>query len=282
MRHNKKRNAALLYEFLIRHISKNLIASDKSEANRAVALSKKYFSKGSTLHEELQMFKTLLDTHVSSRNSADEIVQKVISSSSTLNARKLDTEKSKLIKEINHTLKSKDFYGYKIPNYSVYASIHGLLSDVRNKKGALSEIDRIKLKDKVAEYIIKEDKNAPVEQFKVNPQYNNAVYKFVIERFNKKYDNKLTESQKKLLTKYAVYTISGNEGVIKSAIQKEVVRIKDKLRSVRDKSLLENKELSDNIKECYKKIVTTDFDVINEENVLKLLQFMRLVDEVES
>ena len=279
--HNKKRNAALLYEFLIRHISKNLIASNKSEANRAVVLSKKYFSKGSVLSEELKLFKSLLDTQVTSRESAHKILNEVVKSSSKLNARNLDIEKSKLIKEINYTLKSKDFYDHKIPDYLIYASIHSLLGESRNKKKVLSSIDRIKLEDKISEYLIRENKFEPTNQFKTDPRYNNAVYKFVIERFNEKYENKLTESQKKLLTKYSVYTMSGNEGVIKSAIQKEVAGIKDKLRDIKDKSLSENKELSHSLKECYKKVVTTDFDVISENNVLKLLQFMQLVDEVE-
>jgi hypothetical protein len=129
------------------------------------------------------------------------------------------------------------------------------------------------------EHLIR-DKNRVDNSLRVDPNYNNAVYKFVIERFHKKYNKRLNEKQKKLLTKYAIYMISENKGVIKSAIEKEVNEIKQKLRDVKDSS--DNLELVTKLNECYKKVVTTDFDVINEKNILEVLQYMRLVEELDS
>jgi hypothetical protein len=282
MRHNKKRNSALLYEFLIRHISHCLIDDRREEAKKAVAISKKYFSSGSPLRRELDLFKSVLDTNVKSKHSAQRILNEVVITAGKMNVRELDTEKSKLIKEINHTFEDTNVYGYKIPNYTVYASVHTLLNDKRTKKKLLNSVDRIKLEDSVLEYLTKEKGDAISETLKKNPNYSNAVYKFVVERFHKKYDKRLSESQKKFLTKYAVYLISENKGVIKSSIQKEVESIKDRLRTVKDESVRNDGDLMKRLSECYKKFVTTSFDDINEETVLNLLQYMKLVEEVES
>lgn len=280
-RHNKKRNTALLMEFLIRHISKCLINNKNEEAHKAVSLSKKYFSKGRALHEELKLFNTILGTSVSSKQSAQKILTEVSKSAAKMNARRLDVEKSKLIKEINHSLGS-ELYDYKIPSYTVYASVQTLFSDARSKRKTLKSINRIKLEDTVLEHLSRGEEGQAVEKLKVDPSYNNAVYKFVIERFHKKYDTKLSEAQKKLLTKYAVYMISENKGVIKSAIDKEITEIKNKLKGIRDKSILENTEVTAKINDCYKKIVTTDFGNVNDQTILEVLQYMKLIEEVES
>jgi hypothetical protein len=251
----------------------------KEDANKAVALSKRYFSKKKALHEELSLFNALLATQVKSRQSAEKILGEVSKSASKMNARKLDAEKSRLIKEINHTF-GDAVYGYKIPNYTVYASIQTLFSDARNKK-KLNAVERIKLEDTIVEHLVKEQTDKVVDKLKTNPDYNNAVYKFVIERFHKKYSDKLSESQKKLLTKYAVYMISENKGVIRSAVDKEISEVKHKLKHIRDKSLLDDSDTMAKITECYKKIVTTDFSEINEQNILDVLRYMKLAEEVD-
>lgn len=279
MRHNKKRNSALLYEFLIRHISNCLINDNKEEAKKAVILSKKYFSVNSPLREELNLFNTILKVNVKSRSSAQKVLSEVYSRASKMNIRKLDTQKSKLIKEINHTF--GNIYNHKIPNYTVYASIHTLLSDKRTKKGILDSVDRIKLEDSIVEHLTRNDDDKITETLKTNPNYNNAVYKFVVDRFHKKYDKRLSENQKKFLTKYSVYLISENKGVMKSAIQKEVENIKKKLLSIQDENVSKDSDLMKKINECYKKFVVTDFEKINEDNILNLLQYMKLVEEVE-
>lgn len=283
MRHNKKRNSALLYEFLVRHISNCLINDDKEQARKAVAISKKYFSSGSPLRKELDLFKSVLDTNVKSKTSAQKILNEVYSVASRMNIRELDTQKSKLIKEINHTFEDSNVYGYKVPHYAIYASVHTLLSDRRNKKKMLESVDRIKLEDNIVEFLTSDkEKDNITETLKKNPNYNNAVYKFVVERFHRKYDNKLSERQKKLLTKYAMYLISENKGIMKSSIQKETEHIKQRLRTVKDESLRKDSEVMGRLSECYKKFVTTDFDNISEDTVLNLLQYMKLVEEVES
>jgi hypothetical protein len=279
MRHNKKRNSALLYEFLIRHISGCLINDDKQGAAKAMDISKRYFSQGTALRDELNLFNSILKTNVKSRDSAQRILNEVLRDAARMNSRRLDAEKSNLIKEVNYSFDDR-FYRYKIPNYTVYASICTLLNEKRNKKKVLSSVNRIKLEDSVVEHLV--NKEAPVNGgLKIDPNYNNVVYRFATQKFHKKYENKLNESQKRLLTKYAVYLISENKDAMDKAIQTEVANIKKRLVNIQDVSVMKDKELMSKLRECYTKLSEVNFDVITEEKILELLKYVKLADEVE-
>lgn len=279
--HNKKRNPALLYEFLVRHVAKCLVYNKQNEAKKALALSKKYFAKGAPLHEELRLFKNILETDVKSRHSAQKIINAICDAAKGINVRRLDIEKSKIIKEINYTFKDDQFYNYKIPGYTVYASIQTLLNESRNKKKALSDIQKIQLEDVVVEHLVA-NKQASQEHFKVNPDYNNTVYKLVMEKFYKKYDQKLNERQKKLLTNYASFMISKDSDAMQKVIVEESKSIKQKLRAISDNSLRKDKALMKKIDECYRKFVSLDLSSVTDETILEMLQYMQLIDEVES
>ena len=278
--HNKKRNSALLYEFLIRQISSCLVSKNKKGARQAMEISKKYFSKGSALREELDLFKTLLNTSVKSEGSAQRILSEVLKNAQKVNSRTLDAEKSSLIKEINHTFSNK-FYKQKISDYTVYASIYTLLTEQRNKKKNLPTVDKIKLKDVVIEHLINKS-NVASTKMKLKPAYNNTVFNFVLQRFHKKYENKLTERQKNVLMKYAVYLISEDRKPMDAVIESEVANIKKDLTSIGDISLLRDKDLMKQLRECYSEFNKIDFSEISESNILELLKYVKLLEEVKS
>ena len=150
------------------------------------------------------------------------------------------------------------------------------------KKKSLGTVEKVKLEENVIKHLLSE-KNRNLDELRVNPKYSNTVYKFVIQKFNERYSDKLNESQKKLLSKYVVSLGEGkNQGVLKSAIQQEVIDIKFKLRNVRDKKIRNDPELMKKLNECYKQFSSTNFESASEQSVLELLQFMSLVEEVSS
>ena len=279
--HNKKRNPALLYEFLIGHVSKCLVNNNRAEAEKAMAISKKYFAKGKPLHEELRLFKDIFETQVESRHSAQKIVDEVCLAAQKLNSRNLDSEKSKLIKEINHTFNDSKFYSHKVKNYTVFASVQTLLSESRNKKKGMSGVQRTLLESAVCDYLVSEDE--PVkETLEIDSQYNNVVYKFVVKRFHEKYANKLSEGQRKLLNHYVMYTVSKDDSSIKKELLRETKNIKSKLLAVKDVELNKDLSLMENLSECYKRFTALDIDTVNETTVLEVLKYMHLVEEIES
>ena len=280
-RNNKKRNTALLIELLVRHISKCWVEGKQDEANKALLISKKYFSESSPLKRELDLFGSTLKTTVKSKESAQKIVNAVCENASKMNARQLDEWKSKLIKEINYTFNSQDIYNYKIPNYTVYASVQTLFNEARNKKKTLNIVDKVKLEETIVEHLIRVPEQEE-ESLKVNPNYSNTVYKFLTQRFNEKYKGKINESQKKLLMNYAAYLISNKDQLIKEYIKKESDKIKNSLKMIKDENIKKDQDLMKKINECCEKFSSNKFETINDQNILELLQYQTLIEEVES
>lgn len=280
-RHNKKRNSALIYEFLIRHISKCLIEGRKEEANKAMNLSAKYFSKGSPLQNELSLFSTILKANVKSKDSAQKILDVVCRTAENMNARVLDEYKSKLIKDINYTFKNPNFYDVKVPNYTVYSSLQTLMNESRNKKKTLNIIDKVKFEDNITDYLMRESKIVD-DPLKSNPDYSNAVYKFLTQKFHKKYEGKLTESQKRLLTQYSVFLISNKPNALKEVISKEIGKIKTSLTLIKDESIRKDGDLMKKLHECRKSFDNFSCDEVTESKILEILQYIKLVDELES
>lgn len=280
LHHNKKRNTALLMEFLVRHISKCLVENNKKEANKALLISKKYFGESCPLRKELDLFSSILKANVRTKESAQRIVDAFSESAIHLNARILDEQKSKLIKEINYTL-SQEIYNYKIPNYTIYATLQTVVNEARNKRKLLEVVDRVKLEETLVEYLTKTDRQTETV-FKVDPNYNNTVYNLLVQRFNKKYEGKINENQKKLLVQYAKYLISQNDQPLKEYLLKEVSRIKSSLSVIKDKSLTEDKDISNKLCECKNKFNSTDFAKVSEDKILEMLQYQELIAEVES
>jgi hypothetical protein len=280
-RHNKKRNTALLYEFLIKHVSHCVVNENKDEVDKTLSILKKYFSKGMPLFEDLKLFKTILNTTVKSRESAHKILDNICESASKYNVRDLDLQKSKLIKEINYAYKDKSVYNYKIPHYTVCASVQTLLNNVRNKKKYLTTIEKVQLEDKVTDFLLLEKINKPAP-LKKNPIYNNTVYKLIVNKFHEKYFDKLNENQRNFLMKYSTYLITEDKEHFKKEILIETKNIKQDLKNIKDKEIVEDEDLMKKINECYENFMVKDFDDVSEENVLVVLQYMQLLNEVNS
>jgi len=130
--HNKKRNVGLVYEFLVRYISKALVEGRSDSAQRAVAILNRRFKPGTQLYKEFRLFNSLLVTHVSSANVVNTIITEARQATRRLNMRSLDNEKSALIREINHSLQDPNFFNQKISDYRTYATIQTLLNDWRS------------------------------------------------------------------------------------------------------------------------------------------------------
>lgn len=280
-RTNKKRNSALLYEFLMRHISKCIIEDKKQEAAKCVEICKKFFSEGSPLRNELKLFQSVLASKVSSRESMNKIVEYACKYASLMNGRILDEEKSKLIKEINYNL-NKEVYDHKVPNYTNFSSLQMLFNESRNKQKKFSDIAKVQIQDALVSRLMESGKK-PLTEVKIDPSYNNTVYRILLNKFHQKYDSKLTENQKKFLIQHTALSISDEKGAMSEFLTKENARILSTLQNIKDPQIKEDKELSQKINECiekYKKDMI--FAPLNEKNLLEFLQYIKLADEVAS
>jgi len=278
MRHNKKRNTALLYEFLIRHVTRCLVESKADEANKAVSLIKKYFKSG-PLCEELHLFNQVLKNQVQTAEYAAKILAEVESRASRIPTSKADEVKGNLIHDINKSFQKESFYNHKIPNYSVYASLQSLINDASGHKKLTESFDRIRLQERIVTFMVTE-RDRTKEALKANPQYNSAVYRMVLQKFNKKYNETLSAPQKSLLAKYAVSLVTENKTVLVKALGEAIDSAQEALSFINNVEVRKDKDLSQKIKECKARLIKTDKNDPSKENVISVLRFMALADEV--
>lgn len=194
MKHNKKRNTALLIEFLKHSISEAIVNDDVSRAKKGVFIVKKYFT-----NPELKKEKRLYDLVISSflNDSLDDsykskMLEESFNEYSKIDQEKLDHIKDKLIKEINYTL-GKKTYDVKLDNYKLCA----LVNSIWRTKNRIDRMEYVGLiKDEI--YRIK---NGLIVEDRENSLKNNMS---LIESY-KKAVTQLLPNQKEVLKEYTQY-----------------------------------------------------------------------------
>lgn len=281
LKHNKRRNSAILFEALIRYSVNCLTEDKKDEVTKTLNIVKKFFAKGSPLSEELRAFRTLLNSHVKTRETAQKILSEVCKFTKFLSAKNIDKQKSLLIKEINHHLDAKTLFNYRIPEYRTYATVQILFNNARSKGNPLDNVEKYKLEESIVERLTTGKIEENVDMLKVNPKYNNLVHKFATKRFTEKYKTSLSEDQKLLLTRYAASLLSESDKSFKTYLLAEVEKVKQGLSTVRNPEIVKDHQLMSRINEGKEKLINEDFDVVNDEKIVKLLQFMALAQEIK-
>jgi hypothetical protein len=202
-----------------------LIDNKKEEAQKTLDISKRYFTEGSPLKDELNLFSAVLSSKVNSKDTMLRIVDSACKSSANLNGSLIDEQKSKLIKDINHTL-GQNVYEYKVSKYIDYSTLQALFTEARNKNKKLSEIDKIKLKDGLVQRLVENKKDKPVV---FNKQYTNSLQTILVKKFHEKYNDTLTENQKSFLIQYTTSLMSENKSNFSSYLLKQKNEILKKI-----------------------------------------------------
>ena len=84
-KHNKKRNTAFLYEALLKEVTKAIISGDRKVKKTAINILKESFAPKTVLSEELELYKTLLETKEMDNLAAEKIVFQVRQARNNIN-----------------------------------------------------------------------------------------------------------------------------------------------------------------------------------------------------
>ena len=121
VKHNKRRNTAILYETLMRELTKSVLNKDISRRKEILSIIKEHFNKNTFLGKELECYRSLSETNDMEPYTAEKLICEIRNVHAYLNEKKLDLEKSALIKKINKDL-GKDVFTNFIPNYKNLAT----------------------------------------------------------------------------------------------------------------------------------------------------------------
>ena len=218
LRHNKKRNVGLLYEFLVRHVAECLTRGNESDGRSAMRLLRRFILRRNTeLYREFRLFHALVNTTVKSEIAARQILAEARAAARAYNETKLDHEKSLLIKGINHTFNDTAFYNKRFDEYRIYATVQTLLNEWRkDRPDDVSQL--VQFEEQVVDWLMTEKSNNVLEEN--NADVDDIVVNLMIKKVNSKYDNVLSQDQIGLIKQYVYSVKNGDDTALRESIEK--------------------------------------------------------------
>ena len=227
VKHSKIKNTGLIFEFLIRQITADILGStDKSIAMKIV---KDNFNENTELGKELVLYQALVSEKMSSDKKADYLISEVLSRRSKLNQTQLRRDKYNLIKSIKEGFDSSKFFSTKVSDYKVYASIYKLFE----YDSSLSPEEKTESYFNILEFVTTKPTNNDIKLNPINEKLREdedlriLTYKTILERFNKKYS--ILDSSQRTLLKAYINNVS-NTNSLKEFIETKVPTIKKELQ----------------------------------------------------
>ena len=181
IRHNKKRNSAFVYEALIREATVAVLKKNVQRRDKAIEIIRKHFVEGSLLRRDLECHRSLYENQGNSFSLSERILKEAKSSKRLIDPTGLFKEQSALIKQINTELDSAVFNNF-VPNYRALATIAQIFSDKTGPR------EQVILENEIARAM-----SSPIMDTADAPEIDGVVVRTFIEKFNNKYDKKLSK-----------------------------------------------------------------------------------------
>ena len=278
VKHNKIRNTGLLFEFLLRQITSDVLNKDQN--SKAVSIVKQRFNENSELGKELALYNILITKKFQSDSKADYFINEVMKTRSDLNNSILRREKYNLIKEIQSNYNLQKFMSSKVPNYKVFASIYKLF-----EYNTLSPDEKTESFFNIVEHVTTEDNNVRLsETVRTLPDDEDLrilTYRTLLEKFNQKY-TKLSGAQKNLLREY-INNVS-NTNSLKDTLIDIVKGLKEDLKT--HSKNLKDKVVKIKMTEALKSInefcgLNDKSNVVKDEYVIQTMRYLELLKELK-
>ena len=280
IKHSKIRNTGLLFEFLVRQITVDIL--DKREKSKAIKLLKTRFNENTELGKELALYNIVINKKFNSDKKADYFINEVVKQRNLLNNSILKREKYNLIKTLKENYDIKKMLSSSVKNYKVYASIYKLFEYAEK----LTADEKTESHFNLVEYITtKNSKTKLSETIGGSPLPKNSdlrilTYKTLLEKFNAKY-TKLNLPQKSLLRAY-INNVSGTNS-LKEFIEKVIPVIKKDLKKYSKN--LKDEVVKIKLKEAIKSV--DEFcgagksEIVKDSVVVQTMRYMELLKELK-
>lgn len=277
--HNKKRNTALLYEFLVRTISSALVEGDKKKSSTALRILRRYYKPGTHLYKEFRLFNALVKSTVSSDAVVSSILSEAKAAAAGTDVTALDREKSLLIRSINHMLKDENFYDQPVAEYRLYATIQTLLNEWRKPVGTSDIASLANYENQLREWLLSEKKKEDHTLIDETPGTTRLLMKVMMKKLNEKYSATLNEEQREIIKAYAFSTASEDQTTVK----KKLEEIRENLLESIDQYVEQKKEdkfLANKMQDAKSKILSESLDIVDDNVVSKFMLYSTLRHEL--
>jgi hypothetical protein len=250
IRHNKKRNAGLLYEFLVRQIAKEAAFSNNSnQCDVYLEMLTRYFDPRSELGKELKIVKEIAERSYKSKELAVHQISEFCKKIESIDHNQSNIEKSNLIKEINYSI-GKKIYSLGVPNYRLYTSIYGLIESVKSKNYKMQS----QYEELVLENLLTSPENEQQDIISEDQQKltnSNVFYEIAERKFNEKIKSMNLNSEQKIIFEnyfsyqYNVLDEDAYSVFIKNKISNISKLIESEIRNINEKDKFVYEKLSE-------------------------------------
>ena len=252
MKHNKKRNTAFLYECLIKEMTKAIVRGKLQKKQQIVETLKRYFSKGTPLYNDLQLYKQLMETKGLKESLGIRFLEEVKKDWESLDRKVIFNEQTQLIKELNNFL--PEAFGNFVPNYKNIATI----GQHFNSEG-LKPKTRLLIEERLKRLVISQSEAIKEDKMKT---LDSLTYNTFVNKFNDSYKHSLLKEQRDLLTNYIV-SFSDNGLGLKMFMNEELGRLKIECEKLTESKWTEKIILVKEKVESYKSKPLTE-DIVRE------------------
>jgi len=279
-KHNKKRNTGLVYEFLLRRMSKAMVEADRAGYDTTLSILKKYYGEGAVLAEERELFDVVRNTRSVTETAARRILGEVQRQAQRMDAKKIDIKKSNLIKEVNHAFGQGFFNEHRIPEYRLLASVQMVIDASRTDSLISESVARIQLEEGLVHYMTTKGDYSVSTKPTTQGEIDALIMRMVTKRFGEKYSKALSASQKTLLERYIRYQVTGDSSALQKHVEAESARVAKALDQARRmKEVAEDPKMVEVLGEAHARFLEKrDLDGAVEN----LMLYQKLVEEIEA
>ena len=280
IKHTKYGNTGLLFEMLVKQMAADTIEGKDSAAFNLV---KKHFGKDSYLYKENKLYDFVLSkVGTLSSSKADTVIQGVVEVYRKLNHGKLKKARYDLVKEMKESYDIKDIFSIKVKNYKTYAALYCLLESYSSDKYDNPQ-EIITHKNTIVESLTS-DKKIVTESSKTIEAFSNSdadvrilTQKLLLKKFNEQYKD-LLPKQKEIIKEFI--TSADSRVKLTKTVNQNLKEVSNFLET--SINSIEDPVLKIKLEEIKSQIPSEEIDRASDKDVLKLLQYIELTEELKS
>lgn len=271
-KHNKKRNTAFLYEVIVREITNAVLQKNEEQKKFLVKVCKSFFSRGSVLKKELDLYQAIHECYQVSTDVAQKILNEAKFQYELLDKKHIFNEQTKLINILNKMSNGSIFNTF-VSDYKNLATI----SQIFNNSVSIKE--KVLLENSVINKMTSTPESAEKDKLAT---LDSLTYKLFVKKFNEQYSEALLEEQKELLTKY-VMSFSDGGTEFKLYLNEEIQRIKNSLKKcLQEKDIVEDKFLKEKTTIVLEKVESYKQKDIDNSLIQEVMKIQSLIKEIYS
>lgn len=225
LNHNKRMNAGLLYEFLVRELSSAVISEQPGRAADVLSLIEGSFGPGTPLSDELAIHTTALESRGVPRSIAQRLVDEIRMAAVRLDRRSCNTAKRHLLGEIRKLFGEGVFERHSIPDYKAHASIGIIVQNSGRRR-----IDEAAQMARVEEYLVEFIASKEPAPKRIEPEASTLAYKIAVESYEEEYGKVLDGQQSELLREHVRVSLGGKPVGAAKMIERHRKSILESLR----------------------------------------------------